>query len=134
MNFWDIVAYFFWTFVFISYLMVLFSVIADIFRDRTLNGWAKAAWILFLIFVPFLTALVYLIARGRGMNERQGKAVMAAQAQTDDYIRNVAGAGSSPADDIVKAKALLDAGAISQSEFDALKVKALSPRPSTVTV
>jgi hypothetical protein len=134
MDFWDIVTYFFWTFVFISYLMVLFTVVADVFRDRSLNGWAKAAWMLFLIFVPFLTALVYLIARGRGMNERQGQAVMEAQAQTDDYIRTVAGTGSSPADDIAKAKALFDAGTISQSEFDALKVKALSTRASGVTV
>jgi hypothetical protein len=134
MGFWDIVTYFFWTFVFISYLMVLFTVVADVFRDRSLNGWAKAAWMLFLIFVPFLTALVYLIARGRGMNERQGQAVMEAQAQTDAYIRTVAGSGSSPADDIAKAKALLDAGTISQNEFDALKVRALSPRASGVTV
>ncbi|TFC06900.1 PLDc_N domain-containing protein [Cryobacterium adonitolivorans] len=134
MNIWDIFAYFFWTFVFISYLMVLFSVIGDVMRDRSLNGWAKAAWMLFLIFVPFLTALIYLIARGGGMGERQGEAVREAQTETDKYIRDVAGASSSPADDIAKAKALLDAGTINQSEFDGLKSQALSARPTPVAV
>src|SRR5215216_2208469 len=69
-SFWDIIWWFFWVFVFISYLMVLFNIVADLFRDHALNGWWKAVWIIFLIFVPFLTALVYLIARGKGMSER----------------------------------------------------------------
>lgn len=124
MNFWDFVAFFFWSYVFISYLMILFSIAGDILRDHELNGWLKAVWIIFLIFVPFLTALIYLIARGRGMSERHLASVQQARSQTDSYIRSVA--SSSPADEITKAKALLDSGAISQTEFDGLKARAIS--------
>ncbi|WP_104164387.1 PLD nuclease N-terminal domain-containing protein [Arthrobacter sp. SX1312] len=134
MNFWDIVAYFFWTTVFISYLMVLFAVIGDVMGDRALNWTTKTAWILLLVFVPFLTAVIYLIARGPGMNERQGQAVREAQTETDKYIRDVAGANPSPAHEIVKAKALLDTGTINQDEFDALKQQALSAHPARMTV
>ncbi|WP_375386061.1 SHOCT domain-containing protein [uncultured Microbacterium sp.] len=126
MNFWDVVAWFFWVFVFFAYLMVIFSIIGDLFRDHKLNGWLKAIWIIFLIFVPFLTALVYLIARGRGMAERQAEAVHAAQAAQAAYIRQTAGTAASPTDDIAKAKALLDSGAISAEEFASLKAKALA--------
>lgn len=122
-NFWDVIGWFLWAFVFIAYLMALFSIIGDLFRDRALNGWYKALWILFLIFVPFLTALVYLIARGRGMAERQNRDVKQAQNQAEDYIRTVA--GSSPADEIAKAKALLDAGTITPAEYETLKAQAL---------
>jgi ABC-type multidrug transport system fused ATPase/permease subunit len=124
-NFWDFVSFFFWTFVFIAYLMILFSIIGDLMRDHKLNGWWKAVWVIFLIFLPFLTALVYLIARGRGMAERQQAAMLAAQSDTNSYIRTVAGT-SSPADDIAKAKALLDSGALTQAEFDSLKANALA--------
>ena len=79
---WDIIWFFFWTFAFIAYLMVLFSIIGDLFHDSTLNGWGKAAWMLFLIFVPFLTALVYLIARRTGMAKRQLRAARQHQAAT----------------------------------------------------
>ncbi|WP_338031522.1 SHOCT domain-containing protein [Diaminobutyricibacter tongyongensis] len=130
MNFWDFVSFFFWTFVFIAYLMILFSIIGDLFRDHKLNGWWKAVWVIFLVFLPFLTALVYLIARGRGMAERQRAAAEAAQADANSYIRSVAATPSSPADDIAKAKALLDSGTITQPEFDALKAKALSGSPA----
>ena len=126
MGFWDFLLWIFWVFVFVAYLMVVFSIIADIFRDHELNGWLKAIWILFLIFVPFLTALIYLIARGSGMQKRslaQAQAIQSAQA---DYIRQAAGSAPSPADDIARAKSLLDAGTISQAEFDALKAKALA--------
>jgi ABC-type multidrug transport system fused ATPase/permease subunit len=132
MNFWDFVAYFFWIFVWISYLMVLFSIIGDLFRDHSLNGWLKALWIIFLIFVPFLTALVYLIARGRGMAERQRETAQRAQSDANTYIRSVAST-SSPADDIAKGKALLDAGTITPAEFEALKAHALgASRPTAV--
>jgi uncharacterized membrane protein len=124
MNFWDIVEIFFWSFVFVAYLMILFSILGDLFRDHKLNGWFKAIWIIFLIFVPFLTALIYLIARGRGMSERQLAAQKAAQQDANNYIRSVA--GSSATDDIAKAKALLDAGTITQAEFDKLKAAALA--------
>ncbi|TFC83266.1 hypothetical protein E3T23_02530 [Cryobacterium cheniae] len=121
---WDIIWFFFWTFAFIAYLMVLFSIIGDIFRDSTLNGWAKAAWMLFLVFVPFLTSLVYLIARGKGMAERQMRAAQQNQAATEQYVRSLAGSGSS-AEEITKAKALLDSGTITADEYAALKAKAL---------
>ena len=129
MNVWDFIAWFFWVFVFVAYLMVIFSIIGDLFRDHQLNGWWKAVWIIFLVFMPFVTALVYLIARGRGMAQRQAAQVSQMQAAQADYIRRTAGAGSS-ADEIAKAKELLDSGAISQAEFDALKAKALAPTAS----
>jgi hypothetical protein len=122
------IAWFFWVFVFFAYLMVLFSIIGDLFRDSELNGWIKAIWIIFLIFVPFLTALIYLIARGNGMTKRSIAQATEMKKAQDEYIRATAGtAGSSGgADDIAKAKALLDAGTITQAEFDALKAKALA--------
>ncbi|MDF1478567.1 SHOCT domain-containing protein [Leifsonia sp. H3M29-4] len=123
-NLWDFLGFFLWAFVFIAYLMVLISIVSDVFRDHELKGWAKALWIVFLIFVPFLTALVYLIARGGGMAARSQKAQSQWQAQTDDYIRSVAGA--TPTDQIEKAKALLDAKAITKEEFETLKAKALA--------
>jgi hypothetical protein len=122
-DFWSVIWLFFWGFVFISYLMALFSIVADLFRDHTLNGWWKAVWIIFLVFAPFITALVYVIARGRGMAERSQRDVRQAQAATDNYIRDVA--GSSPADEIAKAKALLDSGTISQEEYAHLKSRTL---------
>ena len=123
-NFWDIVWFFFWSFAFIAYLMVLFSIVADIFRDHTLNGWAKAVWLIFLIFVPFLTALVYLIARGPDMARRQEERAQQVQSYADDYVRSVA-SSASPSAEIAKAKELLDSGSISAAEFEALKAKAL---------
>jgi hypothetical protein len=124
-TFWDFLWSMFWIFAFVAYLFAIFAIIGDLFRDHKLNGWWKALWIIFLIFVPFLTALVYLIARGKGMGERSAAAAAQAQQATDAYIRQAAGTSPSPADEIHKAKALLDAGAISQAEFDALKAKAL---------
>lgn len=125
-NIGEFILWFFWIFVFVAYLMVIFSIIGDIFRDHELNGWLKAIWILFLIFVPFLTALIYLIARGNGMQKRSIAQAQEMRAAQDAYIRQTAGTGGSAADDIAKAKALLDAGTISQAEFDALKAKALA--------
>ncbi|WP_431279279.1 SHOCT domain-containing protein [Leifsonia poae] len=122
-NFWDIIWLFFWSFAFIAYLFALFAIIGDLFRDHKLNGWWKAVWILFLIFVPFLTALIYLIARGPGMAERSQKQARQVQEATDTYIRQVA--SSSPADEIAKAKGLLDSGAITPEEFAHLKSHAL---------
>ena len=124
-NFWNIVWLFFWSFAFIAYLFALFAIIGDLFRDHKLSGWWKAVWIIFLVFAPFITALVYLIARGNGMAERQVRDAKQAQAETEAYIRRTAGAAS-PADEIAKAKALLDSGTINQQEYDALKAKALS--------
>jgi len=126
MSFWDIVWFIFITWVFVAYLMVMFSILGDIFRDREMSGVAKALWCLALVFLPFITALVYLAVRGSGMAERSGRAAAAHQKQQEDYIREVAGpTQTSPADQITQARALLDAGTISQPEYEALKTKAL---------
>ena len=114
-----------WWFLFFAYLVILFQIIGDLFRDHELSGWWKALWIIGLIAVPFLIALIYIIARGKGMAERQLQAVQQAKSDTDSYIREVA-AGKSPAEHIADAKALLDAGTIDQSEFNQLKAKALA--------
>jgi predicted ferric reductase len=112
------------TFVFIAYLLVLFHIVVDLFRDPELGGFAKAVWIIGLIFLPVMTALVYIIARGRGMAERQRAAMQRAKSDTESYIREVA--GKSPAEQIADAKTLLDAGTINQAEFAQLKAKALA--------
>ncbi|TYL45040.1 SHOCT domain-containing protein [Nocardioides sp. BGMRC 2183] len=125
-SFWD----FFWFtisfFLLMAYLVVLFQIIGDLFRDRETSGWKKAVWVFFLIVLPLLTSLVYLIARGQGMTERNIASVKAAQADTESYIRSVSAGAGSPADEIARAKSLLEAGVIDQAEFDALKAKALA--------
>jgi hypothetical protein len=120
----NVIWLFFWSFAFVAYLFALFAIVTDLFRDHRLNGWWKAVWVLFLMFVPFLTALVYLIARGTGMAERSQRQAQQARAATDDYIRRVAGGG--PADEIATAKALLDSGAITADEYAQLKARALA--------
>ena len=114
-----------WSFFFVCYLMILFHIIADLFRDRELSGWWKAIWMVLLIIFPFLTAFVYLIARGRGMGERQLASMQQARAATDQYIQTVAGTAN-PAEAIASAKQLLDQGAITPDEFAQLKAKALA--------
>ena len=126
---WDSFCDYFWSllviFAFIAYLMILFNILVDLFwRDHTTSGWIKALWVVFLIVFPYLTALVYLIARGKGMAERARAQAWADKQQTDAYIRQAA--GRSPAQEIADAKALLDAGAIDQREFESLKAKALT--------
>lgn len=125
-SFWD----FFWFiisfFLLMAYLVVLFQILTDLFRDHSTSGWMKAVWVFFLIILPLLTSLVYLVVRGKGMAERNLAAVKSAQASQEDYIRSVSGGGSSPSEEISRAKALLDSGAISQAEFDALKAKVLA--------
>jgi hypothetical protein len=124
MGFWDFFGLLIWSFVFVMYLMVLFHIFSDLFRDRELGGGAKALWVIGLILVPFLVMVIYLIVRGRGMAERQLGAVRQAQAETEQYIKSVASA-SSPTDQIASAKGLLDSGSITSAEFDQLKAKAL---------
>ena len=114
-----------WSFFFVFYLMILFHILGDLFRDKGLSGWWKALWVIALIVFPFLSALIYLIARGKGMAERQAGEIQEAQAATDSYIKQVAGRGN-PADQIATAKGLLDQGTISQTEFDQLKAAALA--------
>jgi type VI protein secretion system component VasK len=125
MNFGDFFWLLIWSFFFVCYLMILFQILGDLFRDKELSGWWKALWVIALIFVPFLSALIYLIARGRGMAERQAGEMKSAQAATDTYIQEVAGRGN-PADQIATAKGLLDDGTITQTEFDRLKAAALA--------
>ena len=125
-NFWEVLLWSFWFFIWIAAIMVWFRCIWDLFGDRSLSGWGKAGWAVLLILVPWLGALIYLIARGRSMSERQMAAAAEMQAQQEKYIQQVAGAGQTPADQIASAKQLLDSGAISQAEFDALKAKGLA--------
>lgn len=123
-NFWDTVMLMVSTFFFIAYLIIMFQVVVDLFRDTELGGGSKVLWVIGLIFVPVVTAIVYIIARGRGMAGRQQASMQRAKSETETYIKTVA--GKSPAADIAEAKALLDAGTISQDEFAKLKAKALS--------
>jgi len=109
-------------FIFLTAIFLIIMIFADLFRDHTLGAGWKVLWILFLIFVPLLGALVYIIARGRGMAERSAARQVHAAPEDDSYQPK---ASASPTDDIAAAKALLDTGAISQGEFDALKSKAL---------
>ncbi len=121
---WDFLWHFLIIFAWIAYLLVLFQILNDLlWRDHKTSGLVKAIWVVFLIVLPWLTALVYLFARGKGMAERARAAAMAAKQQTDDYIKQAA--GRSPAQEIADAKGLLEAGTISQAEFDSLKAKAL---------
>jgi len=125
MSFWDIIWFIFVAYVFFAYLMVLFSVIGDIFRNKETSGFTKALWILLLIVLPFITLIVYVIIHGTGMTERSSRQAEAVQAQQEAYVKNLAGTNS-PADQVTQAKKLLDSGAISQPEYDSLKAKALS--------
>ncbi|MGW0042461.1 SHOCT domain-containing protein [Rhodococcus sp. NPDC003348] len=123
-SFWELLWYTLLVFAFVAYLIVLFQIIGDLFRDRKTSGWIKVVWIIFLVVFPYLTAFVYLIARGRGMTERSVAAHAEAQEAADAYIKKVAGA--TPADAIASAKSLLDAGTITPAEYDQLKAKALA--------
>jgi putative oligomerization/nucleic acid binding protein/phospholipase D-like protein len=111
-------------FLFVIWIWILITILTDLFRDHELSGWAKAAWVLFLVFIPFLTALIYLIARGAGMRDRTLKAQAEAKAHMDSYIREQA--HSSPADELHKLSELKDRGAITPEEFDRAKAKLLA--------
>jgi hypothetical protein len=118
-----------WTmFVFFAWILffwLLFVVFGDLFRRRDIGGWGKAGWTVFVICLPYLGILIYLIAEGHGMAERQAADVQAAQAQMDSQVRAAAGSGGA-SDQIAKAKELLDSGAITQAEYDGIKAKALA--------
>ena len=118
--FWTMLIFFF----FIIWIWILITVFADIFRRSDIGGWAKAAWIIFVIILPYLGVLVYLIAEHKGMQERTIKSAESQQAEMDQYVKSVAGGGST--EEIAKAKQLLDQGTISQAEFDQIKQKALA--------
>lgn len=111
-------------FLFVAWLWILFAIISDLFRDHELSGWAKAAWVFFLLILPFLGALIYLIARGDGMRDRTIKAQEDAKKHFDDYVRQQA--HSSPADELHKLNELKEKGALSPEEFEQAKAKLLT--------
>jgi len=125
MSFWDIIWFIFVAYLFFAYLMVLFSVIADLFRNRDSSGIAKACWIVLLIILPIITVIVYVIVNGSGMAQRSAERARDIQSQQESYIKGVAG-GKSPSEQVAQAKSLLDSGAITQAEYDSMKAKALS--------
>jgi H+/Cl- antiporter ClcA len=124
MSFWDIVWFIFISFAFAAYLMVVFTILTDLFRDPETSGWAKAIWVVALVVLPLVTSLVYLVTRGRGMAERASRRADEMKREQDAYIKEVA-VTASPADQIAQARAMLEAGVISLSEYDRLKEKAL---------
>jgi len=128
MDFWDIVWFIIIFFAFMAYLMVLFMILSDLMSDDQTSGLVKGIWVVALVLVPLITALIYLIARGSDMGKRRMAEVKTVQKMQQDYIRDIAGtAGTAgPADQVARAKDLLDSGTITQSEFDALKAKALA--------
>ena len=119
--FWTIIIVFAW----VAWFWVLIMIISDLFSRHDIGGWGKALWMLFVIIVPFLGVFIYLIAEGKSMGERRMALVQESQKQFDAHVREVA-ASEGPADQIAKAKALLDAGTIDQAEFDRLKAQALA--------
>lgn len=123
-SFWNIFWFFFWVYAVLAYVTILFSVIADLFRDKSLKGWLKAVWLIGLVFLPVLSALVYLIVRGDGMAARNEQRFVARRDTQSAYIRSVSGISLS--DEITKARALLDAGTITDQEYTLIKQKALS--------
>ncbi len=113
-------------FLFVIWFWLLIAIFGDLFRDHEASGATKVLWTILVIVLPFIGILAYLLVRGRGMAERSAKQQKAVQQQVDAQIRSAVGTAASPADQIVQAKSLLDSGAISQAEFNALKSKALS--------
>jgi hypothetical protein len=119
--FWTILIFFVW----VAWFMLLFRVIGDIFRRHDIGGGAKVLWLIFVIILPFLGVFIYLIAESKGMDERSVERAQASRQQFDAYVRETASSGGAAAE-IDKAKQLLDSGAITQAEFDAIKAKALA--------
>jgi hypothetical protein len=119
---WSMIIFFVW----VVWIWMMVIILTDVFRRRDLSGWGKAGWTVFLIVLPFLGAFVYLIAEGKNMADRRADEVRGQQAQFDDYVKTVAADGGGAAAEIEKAKQLLDSGAITQTEFDQLKTKALA--------
>ena len=125
-NFGEVLLWSFWFFIWIAALTFWFRCLFDMFSDSSLSGWAKAGWAIFMIFIPWVGALVYLIVRGPTMADRQVAAMQSQQAAQEQYIKQVAGSSADPVTRISDAKALLDSGAITEAEFNTLKAKALA--------
>jgi preprotein translocase subunit YajC len=119
---WSMLVFFLW----VAWFILLFHIIGDVFRRRDASGAKKTLWLIFLLFVPFLGVFVYLITNSDDMAKRRLEEMQAAQSQMDEYVRTTAGSGGAAAE-IEKAKGLLDSGAITQTEFEAIKAKALAP-------
>jgi Phospholipase_D-nuclease N-terminal/Short C-terminal domain len=119
--FWTMLVFFFW----VIWIWLLITVFADLFSRHDISGWAKAAWTVFVVVLPYLGVLVYLIAQGKHMAERKAAQMQASRAEFDDYVRGVASDGG-PSEQIARAKQLLDSGAIDATEFEQLKRKALA--------
>jgi hypothetical protein len=119
--FWTMIIFFSW----VIWIWMVISVLADVFRRHDISGWGKAAWVVFIIVLPFLGVLIYLIGNSGHMTERNEQQSQASRSEFDDYVKTVAAPGG-PATEIEKAKQLLDSGAITQAEFDAIKTKALA--------
>lgn len=127
-SFVDILLWTLWIFLFVAYLFVVFRIVMDIFRDKSMNGWVKALWLIFLLFATLFGALVYLIARGKGMAQRDMEAADEYREAQIEYTKSLmkdAGKPATPAEQISHAKELLDSGAITTEEFEKLKAKAL---------
>jgi preprotein translocase subunit YajC len=118
---WTMLVFFLW----VSWFILLFRIVGDVFRRHDISGGKKTLWLIFLLFVPFIGVFAYLIANADDMAKRQAQEIQAAQSQFDDYVRSTAGSGGTAAE-IDRAKQLLDSGAITQVEFEAIKVKALA--------
>jgi uncharacterized membrane protein YcjF (UPF0283 family) len=118
---WDILIFFAW----VIFIWIAITVLLDVFQRHDISGWAKAGWVVFVVILPWIGVLVYLIVNHDGMARRRNKQTEVAQAQFDDYVRKTAGTGG-PASEIEKAKQLLDNGTITQAEFDAIKAKAVA--------
>jgi hypothetical protein len=118
---WDMLIFFAW----VIFIWIAITVLIDVFRRKDASGWTKALWVIFVVLLPWIGVLVYLIVNHDGMADRRAKETEAAQSQFDDYVRRTAG-GAGAASEIEKAKQLLDSGAITQEEFDSIKAKALA--------
>ena len=119
---WTTLIFFAW----VIFIWIAITVLIDVFRRKDISGWGKAAWVIFVVLIPWIGVLVYLIVNHDGMAERRYRDAATAQQQFDDYVRQTAGSGGGAAAEIEKAKALLDNGTITQAEFDAIKSKALA--------
>lgn len=119
---WSMIIFFFW----VIWIWIVITVLIDVFRRHDIGGFAKALWVIFVVILPWLGVLIYLIVEHDGMRDRSMKQAQAQQRAFDDYVRDTAGGGGGSAAEIAKAKELLDSGAITQEEFEALKAKALS--------
>ena len=119
---WTMIIFFMW----VVWFWILITILMDLFRRHDYSGWLKAGWTVFMVVLPFLGVFVYLISQGKGMAERKAEEMRASQAAFDSYVRSTASTSEGAAEQITKAKQLLDSGAIDQAEFEALKRKALA--------